>query len=644
MRLTFLRGLRVRVLLRAVLVLALVALALLGYKGWKVYQRADALRLQLRAIEAAVPTQLDPAAIAPLEPMLAQAHEDVVALRDEVAIFLPVTPYLTWVPTYGSDIAAAGPLLDLGADLTEAGDTALNVLIPVLQQRADGQPLVDIVTARLTEARPQLEHTKSLLDHSTSLLNSIPVASLTPQLREPLTRIAPLVPKASSQLDLALGLPEVLGGNGRRTYLLLIQDPNELRATGGFIGAVGLVTLDKGQVVDFTAGDSYAVDRLDLHPYPDPPQAMLKYMGIELWLFRDSNWSPDFPTSAREAIDLYKLGQERDVDGVVAIDQSTIEMLLSTIGPVAVEGEAQPVSAQNYMQYFRRNYDINWETRKAFLGPLSKAILGKLTAGSGTVDTLTLTHSVQRMLDERHLFLYVKDQQAAGLLANYGWDGAVRPSDQDYLMVVDSNVGVNKVMANVHEVLSYTVDLSTLEHPTAELRVQHTLQVPPDDKCLSKGHSYEGSMIGCYWGHLRALVPQGSRVISSTLNPIGEEWLYAPTDSAADHRILVEQGEANTAMLSTSVFIPRGETRTTTMSYALPSSVVVRKDDGWHYQLKIQKQSRTENLPVNVTVQLPPNATLVSSSLKPKSFSGQLVSFDVQLVTDQQIEVVFRGS
>ncbi len=42
-------------------------------------------------------------------------------------------------------------------------------------------------------------------------------------------------------------------------------------------------------------------------------------MGIDLWVFRDSNWSPDFPTAARQAVALYRPGQPVSVDGVVAL-------------------------------------------------------------------------------------------------------------------------------------------------------------------------------------------------------------------------------------------------------------------------------------------------------------------------------------
>ena len=48
-------------------------------------------------------------------------------------------------------------------------------------------------------------------------------------------------------LELAQALPSLLGADKPAEYLLLAQNPDELRATGGFIGAVGVLTLDQGR-------------------------------------------------------------------------------------------------------------------------------------------------------------------------------------------------------------------------------------------------------------------------------------------------------------------------------------------------------------------------------------------------------------
>ena len=96
----------------------------------------------------------------------------------------------------------------------------------------------------------------------------------------------------------ALGphLAWLLGMDTPRTYLLLVQNNHELRATGGFISAFGRLVVDGGQIADLQFVDSYEVFSPQSE-YPPAPQPMNDYMGIQLQVARDANWSPDLPSA-----------------------------------------------------------------------------------------------------------------------------------------------------------------------------------------------------------------------------------------------------------------------------------------------------------------------------------------------------------
>ena len=85
----------------------------------------------------------------------------------------------------------------------------------------------------------------------------------------------------------------------------MAQNEDELRATGGFLTGAGIVTVENGRIVDLSFLDSNYVDNYWVKPYDFPPQPLYDYMGLEMLLFRDANYWPDFPTSARKAMDLY---------------------------------------------------------------------------------------------------------------------------------------------------------------------------------------------------------------------------------------------------------------------------------------------------------------------------------------------------
>ena len=52
------------------------------------------------------------------------------------------------------------------------------------------------------------------------------------------------------------GFRTLLAGDGERTYLILAQNSDELRATGGFISATGVIRFREGALVDMKFADS----------------------------------------------------------------------------------------------------------------------------------------------------------------------------------------------------------------------------------------------------------------------------------------------------------------------------------------------------------------------------------------------------
>src|ERR671936_414039 len=81
--------------------------------------------------------------------------------------------------------------------------------------------------------------------------------------------------QVSALLRDALVLVDLLGGSGERRYLLVSQNPDELRATGGYIGSAGVVSLRDGAVglVEYGSSRRYdtPADRRAISPGPFQP-------------------------------------------------------------------------------------------------------------------------------------------------------------------------------------------------------------------------------------------------------------------------------------------------------------------------------------------------------------------------------------
>lgn len=631
--------------------LLLLGLIALGIKGWRLYSIAQELYTDGRTARAYATSWSDPATLAALGPLLERMHATSIQLHDEAAPFLPLTRRLGRVPVYGADLAASEALLDLAVSLTAAADATLDALAPTISGNEPGTSLQVALMRDLVAPPAQLATARQAIDQALLAWEHIPVDDLSPALRKQMQPLERYLPLAHDALHLGAVLPDMLGANRPREYLFLAQNPDELRATGGMIGAAGILRLQGGRVADFSLRNAGAINNFAASPYPDPPDPLRRYMHIELWAFQDANWSPDFPTTALAAMDLYRRGQGRDVDGVIAVNPQTIELLLEVIGPVQVAGIPEAITAENLSQYLRSQYNLERTDAglssqpKTYLAYLAEAVIAKLDTQMEHINLPALALAFQQALDERQLLIYTQEPDIAAFLAGRGWDGSVQPGVADFLMVVDANMGYNKANANIEQSVDYLVDLSDPATPVATLTITHTHTLDRSkacrqwDKQLNTSNIYEALMNDCYWNFLRVLVPHGSRPEVIHTNPTPGEWMS--TGIAQRGTLSVTQGPAHTYEFGTFLVVPTGESRTTMVRYRLPATVIVQEGAMRRYRLHIQKQPGREAMPFMVRLRVPPHTSRIQATPLPSSHDHSNISFDLSLIRDQTVDIVF---
>ncbi len=130
----------------------------------------------------------------------------------------------------------------------------------------------------------------------------------------------------ASGKDMAKLLPHLLGGESQKSYLILLQDNNELRATGGKIDSFAVFTFSGGKL---NANNFYGVESVDrqLKGYIDPPTPLSKYLKINGWNFSNSNWEADFAVSSSRAEWFLKNSISQEIDGVIGVDLKTFNKL-----------------------------------------------------------------------------------------------------------------------------------------------------------------------------------------------------------------------------------------------------------------------------------------------------------------------------
>lgn len=144
------------------------------------------------------------------------------------------------------------------------------------------------------------------------------------------------------------------------------------------------------------------------------------------------------------------------------------------------------------------------------MGKLGRAVLAKVESGGSGQDWSGLAPVGAAMLDERHVLIYSQTNKLQKILERRGWAGAMHPGYCYYLMVVDSNVGLNKVNANIAVAIAYSVDLSDPRRPIGDVFVRHVHRAEAAQECRHVADygsgEYEAMMARCYWDYLRVYV------------------------------------------------------------------------------------------------------------------------------------------
>ncbi|MBN1371359.1 MAG: DUF4012 domain-containing protein [Anaerolineaceae bacterium] len=555
---------------------------------------------------------------------LAQTEQHLVSLRGGLTPLMPVVNLAARLPgKVGRYASQADPGLDYAIEMVRTARQTLQGLLPAWETLNDPStgdaPATSRLTAALVEGSAYFYGAQTSLGQAAALREKIDGSLLPEPWDSRYQQLDENFEQLEAGLDALIALPELAGEPEERTYLLAAMNDDELRGTGGFISGLGLLRVKDGDIIHLTMVDSYILDN-PVAEYPEAPGALKEFMTLGMWLPRDANWSPDFPQSARDLQNLYTLTTGQAVDGVIAFDTQAASLFVDVLGPLPLPGAPEPVNASIVQAWMRTAWgpeageDMTndwWLGRKDFMLDLAQAAVDRVQTLEDRQSLVDLAWVAHETLQTGHLFLYFNHDTGQGALERAGLDNGVHPGPGDFLMIVDSNIGFNKVNARVTSQATYTVDLSDPAQPKASLEVTYKNPSQTPDGCTHQavyGEDYADMQNRCYWNAWRVLAAGGSRLEDSTAQTVPAELIL--NGSGWDGMVRSEQGPNATAQFSGMMVLPGQAEQTYRLDWSLPTRVAYRTDNGWIYTLKLQKQGSAAALPVTVQIQAPPGTTL----------------------------------
>ncbi|MBN1325624.1 DUF4012 domain-containing protein [Candidatus Falkowbacteria bacterium] len=304
--------------------------------------------------------------------------------------------------------------------------------------------------------------------------------------------------------DLAL---QILGQDNLKRYLILFQNNNELRPTGGFIGSYALVDFDRGNIekISIPGGGPYDLKAgLKVNISAPRPLRILN----QRWEFQDANWFADLPTSADKLIWFYEKSGGPTTDGIFFINASFVEKLLKITGPIDMPEYGKTISTENFINEIQKSvefeYDKTINKPKQIIADLAPKLIDKLIHAD-KITLIDLVDLVFNGLNEKEIQLYFTNYSLEKFVLNNNWGGQIKKTDGDYLNIVSTNIAGEKTDAKISQKVNLKVDIKK------DGSIINTLT-------LTKIHS--GEKNEALYGvpnvdYLRIYTPKGSEFISA---------------------------------------------------------------------------------------------------------------------------------
>jgi hypothetical protein len=348
-----------------------------------------------------------------------ELHQHALKARDLTGD--PIWRLAEVLPVIGTNLTAARELASSVNDLSNnavgpltrlVSSVALSDFKPV-NGAIDLEPLLESQSA-VTQAAAALAQADDNVSRIDTRQTIGPVTAAVERLHSQIKELLPPVTALSNAVKLA---PSMLGEGEPRNYLLIFQNPAELRSTGGIPGAMALMHTDDGKIELQQQSSSSEFPHYESPVIELPEETRGLYGDLVGEFIQDVTLTPNFDLSARIAQQMWKERYGTQVDGVISVDPVALSYLLEATGPVGIATGDQ-LSSDNVVSLLLNEAYIRYPKpaqQDAFFAASAKAVFDKVAGGD--VDPSKLIAGLARAGDERRILVWNDRDDEQAVLA-----------------------------------------------------------------------------------------------------------------------------------------------------------------------------------------------------------------------------------
>ncbi len=287
--------------------------------------------------------------------------------------------------------------------------------------------------AAIEEIGPSVSTASAAIAKADATIRDINAASLLVPLRVPVSSIQAKVEDAraaSRSADLgARLLPEMLGKEGKRKYLMLVQSNAEIRSTGGISGSYAILSADKGKL---KMGFQGSIQDLPRFPSPVVPMTKEEKSVLPSTMVtdvRNANFTPDFPRTGQITRAMVKKGLNEDVDGVISVDPVAMSFILQGTGPVKIADGVvlRPDNAVEVLLNAVYRFFPDAARQDATFETAARKIFNVVRSGKG--DSRMVISGLVRAASENRLMVWSADKDEQRQIEDSALSGALTGDD-----------------------------------------------------------------------------------------------------------------------------------------------------------------------------------------------------------------------
>lgn len=343
----------------------------------------------------------------------------------------PLWNLATLVPIYGEDVrtvqTVAASLDAVSGDVIVPLAASMRGLESSSLFTADGAinvNAISVLAETLTTAKPTINQVAADIE-------ALPAAHIG-QLQDALDKAKPLVGTLNDGVNMASEiapyLPQMLGANGQtRTYIIVAQNNSELRATGGFPGATGSLTVTDGKL---DLGEFQGISN-----FGGAEGGTIPVSEEEIALFGESiantaqhmTANPDFPATGKHVRDLCAQRLGIQADGVIALDPTFLQNLLALTGGTTLP-DGTTIDQTNAARILLHDVYVRFDEPKmqdAYFALAADAAANQIMSNLGSIDMGALIQTISDNTKEGRLQVWMANPDEEHAIERLGFSGAI---------------------------------------------------------------------------------------------------------------------------------------------------------------------------------------------------------------------------